>query len=490
MNPETEALVDRAALEGRLEPFLLRRLDPGTARFRLRGFRPALTPNRLDLATKVALLESLAGPEASFPARLYDAHVAAFSLGDMTEPGDPSKRGPAAFRAAFMELRDRLARGGFDPARSLIPLASDGTILNGAHRVACALHLGLPLVGVETGLEPVRYDGAYFHDRGMAEDDLDAMALAHVLRAPDAALAFLWPAAPARTAEAEAILAPVIHRRAVRLTPRGAHNLMSQVYAGEPWLGPAAEDFPGILGKLAPCFSSDRPLRVLVLDLPPGVDRAGLKDRVRRLWSLGKHSIHMTDTRAEAIRLARLLLSPQGRHFLDHARPNRFPEVAARVAQFRAEIRRHGGDPEATALDTGMVLGAYGLRAPGDVDFRSADPLDLPEPFERHAGPGQTPPLGDVLTDPALHFHYWDQRFVALPVVAQAKMRRMADRDPEDLALIAPLLTGQERRGWADRMVRLRLARARLRRGAIGLLARLGLRDGARRLYRRIRPRG
>jgi hypothetical protein len=481
--------VDRAELTDRLEPFLLRRLDPRARSFPLRSFRPALTPNRLDLATKVALLDSIAGPPATFPARLYDAHIAAFSLGEMTEPGAPAKQGAQAFRTAFLNLRNSLADTGFDPRTSLIPLASDGTILNGAHRVACALHLGLPLVGVETGLEPVCYDGAWFRDRGMPDTDLNAMALAHVERAPDAAIALLWPAAPMLNAASEALLGPVVHSRAIHLNTRGAHNLLSQVYDGEPWLGPAGQDFPGIAAKLAPCFASNRPLRVLLLDLPPQTDRVALKAKVRAPWGLGKHSIHITDTWPEAVRLARLLFNDQGLHFLTHAAPNRFPEVADMVRRFRTEMARHGADPDQTALDTGMVLGAYGLRMPGDVDFGSVEPVTLPPPFERHEPAPPGPGLGDILTDPTLHFHFWDQRFVALPVVADTKLRRQAGRDHEDLVQIAALLSDRRSPGYAGRAAGLRLARARLRHRAITVLQALGLKDVARRIYWWLRSR-
>lgn len=474
MATQSEPFADRDSLADRLEPFLLRRLDAQVSGFRLRSFRPCLTPNRLDLATKVAFLDSMAGLPATFPSRLYDAHIAAFSLGDMTEPGDPAKQGLETFRTAFLTLRDRLARDGFDPQASLVSLANDGSILNGAHRVACALHLGLSLVGVETGLEPVRYDGEYFRDRGMLDEDLDAMVLAHVERAPDSAIALLWPAAPLQTAGAEALLGPIVHKRALHLNLRARHNLLSQVYPGEPWLGPAAKDFPGLASKLAPCFSSNRPLRVLLLDLPAGTDRVELKARVRALWNLGKHSIHITDTWPEAVRLARLLFNQQSLHFLEHAAPNRFPDVAARVKLFRTEMAGHGADPDLSALDTGMVLGAYGLRMPGDVDFRSVTQVTLPPPFERHESAQDAPKLGDILTDPALHFHFWDQRFVALHVVAETKLQRMAGRDHEDLARMSALLRGQKSGSFAGQFARLRLVRAKLRFKMIKLLETAG----------------
>lgn len=487
MNIQDDILVDRSFLETRLEPFLLDRLPCDRKRFRVRMYHSELTPNRLDVAVKLALLESELLHPARFPIRLYDAHIHAFSLGDMTEPGSLEKNGADSFRAAFFRLRNSFSKSGFDPSLSLMPIASDGTILNGGHRAACALHLGLPLMGVETELEPVCYDWAYFRDRGMATEDLDAMALAYLDQAPDAALALLWPAAPAQSAKAEKLLGMAAYRREVFLTPKGAHNLLSQVYAGEEWLGPRDQDFPGIAAKLAPCFSSPRPLRLLALSLPPSIDRVALKEKVRRMLGHDKHTIHITDTRTEAIDIARLLLNPNGRHFLDHASPNRFPTVAAKVSEFRREFSGRGGDVRFTALDTGIVLGAYGLREPGDVDFRSAEPLELPPPFERHVTSDSNILLGDILSDPKMHFHFWGQRFVALPLVADMKRRRLAGRDREDLLLIEELMTQQHDSRAEKRAIRRRVARARLRRRLIHILAAMNLRDPVKVIYHKIR---
>ena len=489
MTQDGPQFIDRAALEDRLEPLLLRRLGPTARQFRLRSFVPRITSNRLDLATKIAFLDSLKGPVATFPRQLYDRHIAAFSLGEMAEPGDPSKQGPEAFRAAFVRLHDSMAGKGFDPNLSLIPLARDGTILNGAHRVACALHLGIPLIGVETGLDPFLYDGNYFHGRGMLGEDLDAMALAHVAKAPDTALALFWPAAPKQLDKAEALLGQAVYLRQVRLSMRGAHNLLSEVYTGEPWIGPAEKGFPGIATKLERAFSSERPLRVMVLHMPGSIDRVALEAQVRGLWRLAEHSVHITDTWDEAIRISRLLFNRQSLHFLDHAAPYRFPELARDVEKFRARVTQEGGDPTQTVLGPEMVMGAYGLRQPHTVDVLSGDPVPLSGPHDRRASPQTAPALGDILSDPELHFHFWNQRFLSLPVVARAKAQSDMAQDKADMAQITPLLHPLQQSPWLRRIARLRRIRARLKHAIIGLLDLLGVKDIVRRLYRTIRPR-
>lgn len=205
--------VSRDDLAGRLEPFLIARLAPGQGRFACRRFRPALIWSRLDLAIKLLYLK-----DAETARDLYDAHIAAFSLGDMKEPGS-DKHGAAAFRRQFEDLHRRIRDEGFDADQSLIPLARGGSILNGAHRGACAMQAGKPVVGVETGLDPVIYDYRYFRRRGMSDEDLDAAVLAYVDLAPQARIALLSPMTRRAERALLARLGPLVYRRVIRLTP-------------------------------------------------------------------------------------------------------------------------------------------------------------------------------------------------------------------------------------------------------------------------------
>ncbi|PWJ17555.1 hypothetical protein [Jannaschia seohaensis] len=485
MNLETG--IARADLDTRVEPFLLRRMAPDPDPVPVRRLVPKLTWNRLDLAIKRAFLESLGDRPSEAAGRRYDAHIKAFSLGEMQEPDSAAKSGAEAFRASFVETLTALDTEGFDPQRSLVPLATDGTILNGAHRTAAAMHLGREIVAIETGLEPFVYDYRYFRGRGMSDADLDAAVTDYVRLSPDAAVALLWPAAEGRDAEVARVLGPLVYRKELSLTPRGAHNLLSQVYRGEPWLGPAEEDHPGIDRKLLPCFSGGGGLRVLVLDLPPDRDRVALKDEIRALFGLGKHSIHITDDHAEALDLARLLLNAHGVHMLDHASPNRFPEVRQLAEELRGVLDASGVPADAVAIDSGMVMGLYGLRAPSDLDYVAAAPGPQTDRIEWHKGDRHGIPVTELLTDPQYHFFYWGLRFISLSQVTAMKARRLAGQDAEDLERIRQLPSVALRSPWQDFVYRARFLQSRTKRQVIRGLARIGLKEPARRIYRRVR---
>lgn len=388
---------------------------------------PRLSWNRLDLAIKISYLQARVGTPPDFARETYDAHLAAFSLGDMTESGNAVKSGAQGFRAAFDTIADDIARDGFDPARGLVPLARDGSIPNGAHRTAAAMIAGRDVAVVETGLEPIRCDHAYFRQRGMAEDHLRAAALKYAELSPRATVALLWPAARGREREVEGIIGPLVYKRAVALTPNGAHNLLSQVYAHEPWLGLATENHSGVASKLSACFSGSEPLRVLLFDAEEVRDLVAMKDQIRALYGIGKHSIHITDSHAEALSISRRLLNPGSVHFLNHARPNRFAVVPEMVAGLKDHLARHGIPRAEAAVDFGLVLGAYGLREPGDVDFLCARAVPSEGRYEHHAPDRYDVPLGDLLQDSAHHFHFWDTKFLSLGHVVGMKRRRGAD---------------------------------------------------------------
>lgn len=481
-----EAL-DLQQLEGRVEPFLLRRMAGGP--FNVIDMVPCPTWNRFDLGFKLLWLDAFHGATSEFAERIYEAHIAAFSLNDMHEPGSAGKTGIERFRTDFVALQEAMGNRGFDARQSLVPLAEDGSILNAGHRCATAIALDLPVAAVDTGLEAVEFDYRFFAKRGMVDDDLDAAAIRMVEAMPNAAVALLWPAAKGRDRETEALIGPLIYCRALSITVEAGHILLSRVYRDEPWLGPPEEDFPGIRRKLMECFSGTDALRVLIFDAPPDRDRVALKDAIRQIYGIAKSSIHITDTHSEAVELAHLLLNPSARHFLAHGRPMAFEETRRNLSCIQHYTSAHGLSPGDMVVDTGMVMGLYGLRPPSDIDAVAAAPLP-PGPVEQHSDAHRDDAFGDLAQDPLRHFRYAGITFASLSEVARLKARRLAGQDREDLLRMQPLLSIQLGRAEARPLaLRGTFILLRMRRRVIRILMAAGLGKPLRRLYRRLRGR-
>ncbi|WP_455886676.1 hypothetical protein [Pseudomonas rustica] len=101
--------------------------------------------NRLDLAVKVFYALDHLQCGTDLPVRvdaknLYRRHIELRTGG--REPGNLLKQNIDAYERDFRRLIDSLAGGGFQ-ARGAIPLSEQGLILNGAHRLASSLALGL-----------------------------------------------------------------------------------------------------------------------------------------------------------------------------------------------------------------------------------------------------------------------------------------------------------------------------------------------------------
>jgi hypothetical protein len=77
--------------------------------------------------------------------------------------------------ASAGDLCRSMAYHGFNPSGA-IPIDPDGELLNGSHRVGCALALGIESVPVERRPDRVwapRWDYEWFVSNGMAEEDLE-----------------------------------------------------------------------------------------------------------------------------------------------------------------------------------------------------------------------------------------------------------------------------------------------------------------------------
>ena len=483
--------IARPAMQDRIDRFLIARLDPAQETFRVSEMRPVLTPNRLDLAIKLFYLSDRIGRGSRFAGELYDVHLRAFSLGTFREPGNLNKTNLADFHRGFDDILSSLATTGFDARKSLVPVATDGSIVNGAHRTACAIHLGKPIRVLHTGLDPVRYDADFFRARGLGDDLIEAAVVNYVENAPDAAVALVWPAADGYDEEIEAALGPLVYRKAISLNSAGGHTLLSQVYAHEPWLGDPARNYPGIRGKWERCFASGRALRVFVFENTPERSPVATKACIRDHFGIGKDSIHITDTHGEAVALARILLNERSVHFLNHGRPTHFPSTLRAIEGFGRYLADNGIAPSSAAIDSGTVLAAYGIRKAVDVDFIAADPAPGDEEFVQHDATHHGVAVEDLLADPRLHFHYQGVKLLALAQVATMKRRRRRGSDAEDLRAMMPYLVRGGRSRLREYLVcEARLAFARARRLVIRSTAWLGLEHQARTLYRRVMRRG
>ena len=471
-------LIPRAALEGRVDRFLLNRVDPSRQEFIVREVTPGLTWNRLDLAIKLYYLEQSEADGSSFAEELYDAHIRAFSLGDFREPGKESKTDAASFRTAFRDILDDLRRTGFDPEKSLIPAASDGSLINGGHRAACALFLGHKVHVVETGLPPVRYDYRFFRNRGMDEHLLEAAIMRYAERSPGARIALLWPSA-VTPSEVEKHLGPLAYRKQVRLSAKGLTNLVGSLATDPDYSLPQPPGGP---------TTASRPL-VYVFESNERTHGSTWEAKLREQARKDGHVLHLAATREEGLNLAKVLLNERSVRYLNVASPDRYPGTADLAREFRDVLGRAGVPRDDVILGPGMVLAAFGARATSAVDMMAFRPIEatcVPAAITLTPSPKD---FQDILQDPRRHFHAWGLKFLSVGEALKL-LQREATLAAEDLRLLARLLPQAEPRHPVRQLLgTVRLHYSRVRRTAIRTVVELGLRKQVSALYDALRGR-
>ena len=133
-----------------------------------------LTPRRADLAVKFRYFRHLSFGNDTDSERVYRWHIEARS-GQRMKAGlntDRWKRSVENYVRAAKALHKSIARDGVQCA---VPVDPNGELLDGSHRVACAVALGIERITVERNTRMVwapAWDENWFVANGVSDHDL------------------------------------------------------------------------------------------------------------------------------------------------------------------------------------------------------------------------------------------------------------------------------------------------------------------------------
>jgi len=403
-----------------------------------------LTFNRFDIAFKLLYLE-MQKFDVEFSKNIYKEHIRAFSLGKFTEPGNDDKDSFEKFIDEFDKTFENIKANGFDSFKSLIPLSKNGSIANGAHRIASAIYLNKSVDCVQIESANHIYDYNFFYGRNVSSEVLDIVATKFVEYADNIHIAFLWPTAKGHDEDIESIIPNIVYRKEMVLTPNGAHNLLSQIYYGENWLGSVENDFRGAKDKLVECFKSFDPVRVVAFQANSLGEVLKIKDKIRGLFNVGKHSVHITDTKEEAVRTARVIFNENSVHFLNFARPNIYLSTHKKINRFNEFLSKNDISTTEVALDSGMVLSAYGLRESNDIDYfvdnnikisLCVEDIELHDEVLEHHNADKL----ELIYNPKNYFFFNDLKFISLKQLYRMKINRGEAKDLDDCSMMQTMI--------------------------------------------------
>ena len=407
-----------------------------------------VTPERFDILAKHLYARHRAlGVESGWAQELYHQHIRAFSNGTCRE-GDGRKNGIEDYIRSFDETLDSVGAKGFDAQETLVPIGRNNVVIDGAHRVAACLFHRRPVTGLFFDFQPNSYGGDYFSKRGLPENHCDAIALEYCRLKRNTYIVTVFPSAQGRNNEVLAILnglGRVVYAKHVTLTRQGSLNLIKQIYVGEKWLGDWSNNFGGAAGKADPCFRQPGPVRVFVFETDSMESVREAKTRIRSLFGIENHSVHINDTHEQTIYLGQVLLNENSIHFLNHARPRhlqRFHQHLALYAQMLVERRLN---PEHFCVDGSSVMAAYGIRDAQDLDFLhfGCDELQTGNrDLSSHNSEvhHHVATRDDIIFNPDNHFYYFGIKFASLDIIRKLKVERNEGKDQKDVAAIDKLL--------------------------------------------------
>lgn len=134
----------------------------------------------MDIAVKYQFFKALCGGDDPEAESLYRWHIEARSGARMNAglATDQWKRSVDNYVEAARELFASMKLEGFKIGFPVM-IDPDGEILNGSHRVACALALGIGEVAVlpcQRHVWAPAWDADWFREAGMAEDRVDELS--------------------------------------------------------------------------------------------------------------------------------------------------------------------------------------------------------------------------------------------------------------------------------------------------------------------------
>ena len=442
-----------------------------------------LNSDRLDVMAKVIYLE-LKDKAPEHARALYLEHIRVMTKDSFVEY-DGGKTKKEDFLKSFDALYQDMQEHGYSENGLPIPVDQNGCLMDGAHRAAAAMVLQIPvrIVKIDVDAEYDHYDYRYFREHAMNEDYLDEMVLRYTELDPEVGCVNLWPSAKGHDPEAEKILEDrfgIFYKKEVTLNENGAFNYLAQIYREYSWAKNDGDGFSGVYRKLVPCFPTFDPIRVYLIHVKDFSKVTEVKEELRSIYQLEKHSLHATDNHQETVDMARLLLSSNSIFFMNHCNSTAFHST------FRLLAEAQKMNLSETVFTGSIVLALYGIREADDLDYLTLNQND-PDSHDKYISLyGMT--LNDAIYNPENWFTYFGMRFLTLERVRKFKEARKESKDRDDLKLIDLVLSEKNQTNYKVKLLQWKRRTAAKVQGAILRAAhKTGTYDALRSLYKKLK---
>jgi len=489
-------MIFKRDLSYRLEPSILNKMSGDCYEVEWVAPGQLVTWNRLDIGMRISYLD-LIDRVADLADNIYYQDLRAQTLGSLIDPDNSSKFNFDVFKKIFTEISREIMLSGFDEEKSLLPIATNGSILNGGHRLSAALFHGKDVAYVQTLLPSIVCDYRYFYERAVSTSIIEMSVLQLLKYASNTHVAFLWPSGKSKISETEKLFKNIVYKKKLTFTDQGALNLLFQCYQHMDWIGEEDSGYSGLHQKLYECFPSDKIVTFIIFQEGSGPDQVKLlKQRIRDINGIGFSSVHITDTKEEVLRIANLLCNDNGVHYLNNAKLIKRKHIL-RIAGLFEQARRAKVDPDSFTVDGSYLLELYGIRQEDGLDVLAASCCD--SVYALLGFNGRTKQLcyhnkaaNEIVYNPENHFSLFGVKFVGFPQLIAMKVSRGGGKDINDLRL-ASAVTDKRCMSALRARIEQNLLYLRIRakhnffKYAAAPLKSIGLYGAVRRIYRYLR---
>lgn len=307
--------------------------------------RTLLRPERIDVLLKLYYIESrVENCSLEYATKVFLEQVKAITAFTNKEAGQADKQSAQAFISTFDKLIDSFKCEGYDKSISIIPVSSEGIILDGAHRLACAIYFDqvvtivrFPHIKIGGTFQPTIYDQNYFK-RFLLKDEYIELAIHQYVKYAkgNIYIACFWPVANNEEKRNEAISTiyknyPVIYKKECKLSYKAFCKFTAQVYMHDVWVGSIENDFAGSENKAMLTYRQGSPVTFVIFEGGSKEETLKLKDEIREIFNIGKHSVHITDNTQETKIITDIILNTNSMSFLESSNTKRNSETIRKI---------------------------------------------------------------------------------------------------------------------------------------------------------------
>jgi len=383
-----------------------------------------LTPYRFDIMAKYLYAYfSVNKIKSSWAEALYKEHLRVFN--NFFE-ANPHKSGFHSFKAAFDQLLLEMSLHGFDGDKGLIPIASNGSPLNGAHRMAASMVNDLEVdCYVSDDPRVGQLDCSFYYlaskrdvvETGLTQCWTDPMALQYARLKPSCFILCLFSHTMNKMPQIDKIIGDYglpVYEKYLDLNENARFNLMKKLYSGETWLGDRHNNYYGAQVKTNLCFPDTGKMRVILFDPHANADMVEMKAEVRSLFDVGKNSIHINDTAVETVAFSELFFSNNSLQVNSCGVISEPEKLWRSVRKLKRQLRRQKIDPHSVCVSGPGVLAAHGVNDSAELHVmgHGSCPEGFPNLNEKLSDAGLN--ADEFIYNPENYFYYEGIKFLTL----------------------------------------------------------------------------